>query len=181
VNQDKLRQTRVFASRGIYGLCSAFRCIRGVEHRSTIFYARVGPVQIPQKAHQDALHRSCVLHPVGSVGHVVHCGASGARNIDALFFLLRWDRYGFQKKRVDTRHAKCLFFQLLGYAGHIVHSGASGVQNIDTLIFMLVWDRYIFHRETSTQYFSCSAFQCLWGTKRPLSIFHARAGLVRFP
>jgi hypothetical protein len=34
------------------------------------------------------------LHPVGSVGHVVHCGASGTQNVDALFFMIGWDRYG---------------------------------------------------------------------------------------
>jgi hypothetical protein len=31
------------------------------------------------------------------VGHVVHCGVSGACNVDALFFVLGRDRYGFQK------------------------------------------------------------------------------------
>jgi hypothetical protein len=30
----------------------------------------------------------CFLHPIGSVGHVVHFGASGAQNIDAVFFML---------------------------------------------------------------------------------------------
>jgi hypothetical protein len=93
-HQGKLRQTRVFASRGICGSRSALQCIWGVECRSTIFQARVGLVGFPQKAHRDTLRQSCVLHPVGSVGHVIHCGASGVLKVDPLYFLLRWDRYG---------------------------------------------------------------------------------------
>jgi hypothetical protein len=46
------------------------------------------------------------LHLVGFVGHVVHSGASGARNVNALFFMLGWDWHGFNKMRVGTRCAK---------------------------------------------------------------------------
>jgi hypothetical protein len=63
---------------------------------------------------------------VGSAGHVVHFGASGARNIDALFFILGWDQYGLHKKRAGTRYAELVFFHPVGFVGHVVRSGASG-------------------------------------------------------
>jgi hypothetical protein len=44
------------------------------------------------KTHRDTLRQTRVLHPVGSVGHVVHCSASGAQIVDTLFFLLVPDR-----------------------------------------------------------------------------------------
>jgi hypothetical protein len=37
------------------------------------------------------------LHPLGSVGQVVHCGASEAQNVDALFFMPGWDRYEYDQ------------------------------------------------------------------------------------
>jgi hypothetical protein len=45
------------------------------------------------KKHVGARYVKLVfLHPVGSVGHVAHSGASGMQNIDVLFFMLRWDK-----------------------------------------------------------------------------------------
>jgi hypothetical protein len=128
------------------------------------------------------------------VGHVVHCGTSGAQNIDALFFLLGWDRYRFQKKRVETRYSKLVFLHLVGYADHVVHSSVSGVQNIDTLYFMLVWDRYRFQKERDgTRYIklvfldpveycgSRSALWCVRDAKRRRTIFLAWVGQVQIP
>jgi hypothetical protein len=71
------------------------------------------------------------------VDHVVHSGASGARNVDARFFMLGWARCYFPKKRAETRYIKVVFLHLVGSAGHVVHFGAIG-------------------RETLTHYFSCS-------------------------
>jgi hypothetical protein len=59
------------------------------------------------------------------VGHVVHSGGSGARNVDALFFMLLWDRYGFEKKRVGTSCAELMFLHSLRSTGHVWHSGPS--------------------------------------------------------
>jgi hypothetical protein len=70
------------------------------------------------------MSNSCVLHPVGSAGHVVNSGAPAARNINALFFMLVWDRYRFHKKHTWTHHAVLVFLHLVESAGHVVHSGA---------------------------------------------------------
>jgi hypothetical protein len=99
----------------------------------------------------------------------VRSGASGARNIDvlffmfgwayagptrstpghtvdALFFVLRWYRCRFDKKNRRTRYTELEFFYPGRFAGHVVHFNASGAQNIDTLFFMLGWARCGSHK-----------------------------------
>jgi hypothetical protein len=66
----------------------------------------------------------CIL---GNCGQVVHSGASRAQNIDAIFYMVRWDLYGFQKRCIGTRYAELVFLHPVGYVGHVFHFGASVV------------------------------------------------------
>jgi hypothetical protein len=63
---------------------------------------------------------------VGSVGQVVHSGESGTRNIDALFVMLRWYQYRFDKKRARTHYIELMFLHPVGSVCDIVQSGESG-------------------------------------------------------
>jgi hypothetical protein len=72
----------------------------------------------------------------------VYSGASGAGNVNALFFMVGWDWCGFHKKLIGTSYVEHVFLHPAGYFGYILHSGASGARNVDALFFMLVWDWY---------------------------------------
>jgi hypothetical protein len=119
----------------------------------------------------EVMSNLCVLDPVGYTGHVVCSGPFGAQNIDALFFVLVLDWYGFQKKCAGRRYAKLVFcIQCDPWVTYCiaVHPGC----------------------ETSMHYFSCSGgtgtdSRKIASRHVPLNIdsvfFHARVGLVRFP
>jgi hypothetical protein len=66
------------------------------------------------------------VDPVESTGHIVLFGALRSRNVDVLFFMLRWDRYKFNKKCARTRYTELVFQHPVGPAAQEVHIGASG-------------------------------------------------------
>jgi hypothetical protein len=50
----------------------------------------------------------------GMCGSCNAFGTSEMENIDALFFMLVWDRYRFQKKRTRTRDTELVFLHPVG-------------------------------------------------------------------
>jgi hypothetical protein len=73
------------------------------------------------------LRRTCFLHPVGSMGHVMcilWCvqDAKHQRTI----FLARVGLVWIPKKCIETRYTKLVFLPLVGYAGDVEHSDAAG-------------------------------------------------------
>jgi hypothetical protein len=89
--------------------------------------------------------------------------------VGALLFMLRWDWYAFDKKRVETRYTELVFLHPMGSNGHVVHFGMSGARNGDALFFMLEWDRYGFHKKCNG---TCYAEYVLFMQCIPVHLVH---------
>jgi hypothetical protein len=73
---------------------------------------------------------------------------TGFHHVDAVFFMLGWDWFEFDKSHAGTRYAELVFLHLVGTVGHIVHSGASEARNGDALFFMIHQNRYGLDKKT---------------------------------
>jgi hypothetical protein len=79
-----------------------------------------------------------------------------------LFFMLRCDRYGFDKKCAGTLYSKLVVLHPVGYTGHVLHSGTSRARNVNALFFILGWDRYGYNKERTSTCHTELVFSSWW-------------------
>jgi hypothetical protein len=98
-------------------LCSFHEKRSGIRYDKLVFLHPVGftvhvmycgTVSI-KKLDRTHYAQLLFLHPMGSVGNVVHSVSTGVRNVDALFFMLGWDWYGFHKMYIGTCYVELVF------------------------------------------------------------------------
>jgi hypothetical protein len=152
---------------------------QGVKCWRTIFNDRADSVWILEKARSDTICWTCVFASSVICGSQSvsdtsgretstqlfwrsgWLGASGVRNIEALFFKLGWARYGSWEKRDWTRFTELVFLHLVRSSSHVMCFRASGAWNIDALFFILGWARCRYHKmRTWTPYAKFFFIQC---------------------
>jgi hypothetical protein len=78
VHSDTLRRICVFATGGICGSRSAFRCVRAMKRQRTILMLGWDRYRFDKKRARIRYAKLVFLHPVGSAGQLVHFGSFGA-------------------------------------------------------------------------------------------------------
>jgi hypothetical protein len=64
---------------------------------------------------------------VANAGNIMQPEASGMQNIDALFFILGCEHYGFDENCFGKHYSELVFLYSVGSVGHIVDSSEIGL------------------------------------------------------
>jgi hypothetical protein len=115
----------------------------GVQSIDTVVFMLVRDRYRFQKKCAEIRYNELVfLHPVGSVCQVVLCSAFGARNVDALFFLLGWDRYVFRIPVRLGRKSSTQYFSCSSGTSAVFIKSASGQVTL-ILCYYIQWDMQV--------------------------------------